>query len=187
MPGYAFVHDFALTQSYYLLCLNPVRLDLGTLLKGASCVGSVQVWPHLSRPWPASQLSLPSLERASSKAAATMVGDSYSLNNNSTCVHRRCFCHPTFHNPNLLMGYPFICKSITLCRQWLKKPFFCLKRYYLRGAGFLETSMVADEVDWVSRLALPSMLLLPMHELALCGRRLTGCGHLHVKHVKRYS
>ena len=43
VPGYAFVHDFALTKSYYVLCLNPVSLSLRKLLGGASCVASVQV------------------------------------------------------------------------------------------------------------------------------------------------
>lgn len=41
--GYAFVHDFGLTASYYLLCLNPVRQSMGKLLRGASCVASIQV------------------------------------------------------------------------------------------------------------------------------------------------
>ena len=45
VPGYAFVHDFAVTQRHFLLALNPVDLRLGALLRGASCVASVRGLP----------------------------------------------------------------------------------------------------------------------------------------------
>ena len=45
VPGYAFVHDFAVTQRHYLVALNPVELRLGALLRGTSCVASVQGVP----------------------------------------------------------------------------------------------------------------------------------------------
>jgi all-trans-8'-apo-beta-carotenal 15,15'-oxygenase len=43
LPGYAFLHDFALTENHYVIFLNPVTVDTGRYLSGkAPAAGSVK-------------------------------------------------------------------------------------------------------------------------------------------------
>lgn len=43
LPGYAFLHDFAVTENHYVIFLNPVTVDIGRYLSGnAPAAGSVK-------------------------------------------------------------------------------------------------------------------------------------------------